>query len=133
MQSRFDIIHSTMRNPQIVLTITAVLVLIGVYGLFMMPRQEFPEFTIRQGVIVGVYPGASSQMVEEQLTTKVENYLFGYKEVNKKKTYSISRENVMYIFVELSDDVHNADQFWSKLKHGLNELKSELPPDVTAL
>lgn len=133
MQSRFDIIRSTMRNPQIVLTITAVLILFGVYALFMMPRQEFPEFTIRQGIIVGIYPGASSQQVEEQLTTKIENYLFGFKEVDKKKTYSISRENVMYVFVELNGNVHNADQFWSKFKHGLNELKATLPEDITAL
>lgn len=115
------------------LVLTGILVLIGVYSLIVMPRQEFPEFVVRQGLVVGVFPGASSQQVEEQLTTKVENYLFGFKEVNKKKTYSISRENMMYIFVELNDEVSNADQFWSKLRHGLNELKAELPSGVSAL
>ena len=39
----------------------------------------------------------------------------------------------MYIFVELNDNVKNADQFWSKLKHGLSEMKATLPTGVLAL
>jgi multidrug efflux pump subunit AcrB/outer membrane protein TolC len=106
---------------------------IGIVALKKMPRNEFPQFTIRQGVIVGVYPGATSAEVEAQLTTVVENYIFGYSEVKKAKTYSQSKEGMMYIFVELNDNVKNADQFWSKLKHGLSELKSTLPSGVMAL
>ena len=75
----------------------------------------------------------TSEEVEAQLTTTVENYIFGYSEVKKAKTYSQSKEGMMYIFVELNDDVKNADQFWSKLKHGLSELKSTLPTGVLAL
>ncbi len=107
--------------------------IIGVVALMKMPRNEFPQFTIRQGVVVGVYPGATSAEVEEQLTRVVENYIFGYKEIKKAKTYSQSKEGIMYIFVELNDDVTNADEFWSKFKHGLSELKPTLPSGVLAL
>lgn len=122
-----------MRNRYIVLLITVVLMIIGVVALVKMPRNEYPQFTIRQGVIVGVYPGATSEDVEAQLTRVVENYIFGYQEVDKAKTYSYSKEGVMYIFVELNGKVKNADQFWSKMKHGLNELKMTLPTGVIAL
>jgi len=98
-----------------------------------MPRQEFPDFTIRQGLIIGVYPGASSNQVEEHLTSEVEKFLFEFKEINRKKTYSVSKEGMMIIFVEMSDDVKNADQFWAKIRHGLNELKQTLPSGVIAL
>jgi multidrug efflux pump len=130
---KIDIIAAAMRNHNIVLIITAIMMIIGVVALVKMPRNEYPQFTIRQGVIVGVYPGATSAEVEEQLTSIVENYIFGYQEVNKAKTYSYSKEGVMYIFVELTDQVDNADQFWSKLKLGLNELKMTLPVGVIAL
>ena len=126
-------IESAMRNHNIVILITALFMVIGVVALKKMPRNEFPEFTIRQGVIVGVYPGASSAEVEAQLTTVVENYIFGYSEVKKAKTCSQSKEGMMYIFVELNDNVKNADQFWSKLKHGLSEMKVTLPSGVLAL
>jgi len=132
-RKKFNLIEKAMRNNNIVVIIAAAVIIVGIIALFKMPRNEFPVFTIRQGVIVGVYPGATSAEVEKQLTTVVENYLFGYQEVKKAKTYSYSREGIMYIFVELNDDVKNADQFWSKLKHGLVELKMTLPPGVAAL
>ena len=122
-----------MRNRNIIVLVTAVLMVFGIVALNKMPRNEFPQFTIRQGVIVGVYPGATSAEVEAQLTKVVENYIFGYQEVRKEKTTSLSREGMMYIFVELNDNVKNADQFWSKLKHGLDELKMTLPTGVLAL
>lgn len=123
-----------MKYRNIVFALAALLLVIGIWALKEMPRNEFPEFTIRQGVVVGIYPGATSTEVEEQLTREVENYIFGYKEVKKAKTYSLSRDGVMYIFVELNDDVKDADRFWSKLRHGLNELKSStLPSGVLAL
>ncbi len=133
MKSIQHLTQRAMRHRQIVLLITGVLILFGVYALAVMPRQEFPEFTIRQGIIVGVFPGAQSQKVEDQLTTKVENYLFGFNEVDKSKTYSISEEGRMYIFVELCADVKNPDLFWAKLRHGLNDLKLSLPQEVLAL
>ncbi len=130
---KIDFIAACMRNHTIVILVVLVLMIIGIYALINMPRNEYPQFTIRQGVIVGVYPGATSAEVEEQLTRVVENYIFSYQEVNKEKTYSLSKEGIMYIFVELTDQVTNADQFWSKIRHGLNELKMSLPPGVLAL
>ena len=132
-KNRISVIEKAMRNNNIVVIIVAAIIIVGIVALIKMPRNEFPTFTIRQGVIVGVYPGASSAEVEKQLTTVVENYIFGYQEVKKSKTYSYSREGIMYIFVELNDNVKNADQFWSKLKHGLTELKMTLPSGILAL
>jgi len=132
-QKKIGFIAWAMRNHNITNLLVVLFVIFGVVALLKMPRNEFPQFTIRQGVVVGVYPGATSSEVEEQLTKQVENYLFGFKEVKKKDTYSESKDGMMYIYVELNDDVKNADEFWSKLKHGLNEFKSSLPPGVAAL
>ncbi len=133
MKKNNNIIEGALQNKQISLLIAGILMIFGIVALFVMPRQEFPEFTIRQGLVIGVYPGASSKQVEEQLAKKVENYLFSYKEIKKEKTYSISKDGMLIVMVELNDNVHNSDQFWSKLKHGLAEFKSTLPPEVLAL
>jgi len=130
---KINLIEAAMKHYQVVVSIVVVMMVLGIIGLENMPRREFPEFTIRQGVIVGVFPGATSLEVEEQLTTVVENYIFGYEEVNKLKTYSHSKEGQMIIYVELNDNVRNADKFWSKLRHGLSELQMQLPSGVLAL
>jgi multidrug efflux pump len=133
MKTKYGIVEAAMRHWQIVLLIILLLITFGIYALYQMPRQEFPVVTIRQGLVIGLYPGATASQVEEQLTSKVEKYLFGFKEVKKKKTWSVSKEGLMIIFVELTDDVKNADEFWSKLNHGLSLQRAQLPSGVLAL
>ena len=133
MTRKINIIEAAMKYRQIILAFVLIMMILGIVGLINMPRREYPEFTIRQGVIVGIFPGATSEEVEEQLTSEVENYIFGYEEVKKAKTHSVSKEGMMIVYVELNDNVRNADQFWSKLRHGLDELKMQLPTGVIAL
>lgn len=133
MKKKMGIVESAMRYRQIVIMFVLMMAIIGIYALIVMPRQEFPSFTIRQGLVIGAYPGASSGEVEEQLTSKVESYLFSFKEIEKKDTWSISKDGLMIVFVELNDDVKNSDEFWAKLNHGLNNLKAQLPSGVLAL
>lgn len=128
-----DIVELAMRYRQIVILLVSLLVIFGIYALVSMPKNEFPEFTIRQGLVIGVYPGATSAEVEEQLTKPLEKFIFTYKEVKKKKTYSTSKDGMVIVHVELNDNVKNKDEFWSKFKHGVEGFKSELPSGVLAL
>lgn len=129
----FDPVASAMHNRSIMLLIVAVFVLFGVYSLVNMPKNEFPSFTIRQGVVVGVYPGATSEEVEQQLTKPLERFLWSFKEIKKSKTYSETKDGMCYVFVELNDNVENKDEFWSKFKLRLQQFKSSLPSGVLAL
>lgn len=129
-------VEKGMRQWRIVISFVVILVGLGVYSFFTMQRQEFADFTIRQGLVVGVMPGATSEEVEEQLTRPVEDYLFSFNEVNKQKTHSISKEGQVVVFVELNGTINGPDApaFWAKLRHGLNELRSQqLPAGVLAL
>src|SRR5512138_1793655 len=136
MKLKGGIIERAMIEWRIVVTLIAVLVVIGMRALVTMPRQEFPEFTIRQGLVIGVMPGASSAEIEQRLAKPVEEYLFTYGEVNKAKTYSESTPGQLVVHVELREEITGADApaFWVKVRHGLNELKAQkLPPNVVAL
>ncbi|WP_074587585.1 efflux RND transporter permease subunit [Pedobacter antarcticus] len=136
MKQKKNLIEWAMDHKAVPLSIAFVLVVFGFYALFNMPRNEFPEFTVRQGLVIGVYPGASSKQVEEQLTTKVEEYLFGFNEVDKTKTYSYSKDGMMYIFVEISSRVKDSDtkSFWNKLKNGVLILQAtSLPKEVKGI
>src|SRR5208337_36029 len=85
----------------------------------------------RTGIVAALYPGATSEQVEKQVTKTLEKHIFKFPEVRKEKTYSTSRPGVAIINVELEDNVKNADVFWAKLRHELNVVKStELPNGV---
>ena len=128
-----SIVEWAMHYRSIVIFITCVLVGFGIYSLVKMNKNEFPDFTIHQGVVVVAYPGASSSQIEEQVTKPLENYIFTYKEVKKAKTKSFSRNGVSIIEVELNDDVNKSDKenFWSRFKLGLQQFKkTSLPSGV---
>ncbi|GAB3787104.1 efflux RND transporter permease subunit [Spirosoma horti] len=124
-------IKSSLRYPQVTLSVVFLAVAVGIYSLLTMPRREDPKITIRTGLVVAFFPGANSAQVEDQVTRKIEQYLFGYAEVRKEKTYSTTRDGAVVINVELEENVKNPDIFWSKLRHDLNQAKVlDLPQGV---
>ena len=128
-----NFVEWAMHYRQIVILVVTCLVAFGVYSLSEMRKNEFPDFTVRQGIVVAVAPGNTAQEMVEQVTKPLEEYIFTYKEVKKEKTFSKSRDGITYIQVELNDELTNKDEFWSKFKHGVSQFKSQLPSNVLAL
>ncbi len=122
-----------MHYRQIVILLVCCLVAFGIYSLPNMKKNEFPDFTVREGIVVAVAPGMTSQQMEEQVAKRLEDYIFTYKEVRKDKTYSMSRDGIVYVRVVLNDDLENKDEFWSKFKHGVSQFKGNLPRNVAAV
>ena len=122
-----------LRNYKITALLVGLLTIFGLYGMYMMPKDEFPPFVIRQGVVIAVAPGNTSEEVEAEIARPLERFLFTYKEVNRSKTTTTSMNGLCMVMVTLNDDVMNKDEVWSKIKHGLNSFKASLPSSVLAL
>ncbi|MBQ7772918.1 MAG: efflux RND transporter permease subunit [Bacteroidales bacterium] len=122
-----------MHNYRLTFLLVAAVFLLGIFGLDKMPKAEFPDFTIRQGVVVAVYPGATAEEIEMQVARPLERYLFTFEEVKRKKTTSTSSNGLCTIMVELHDEVDDMDEVWSKIRHGLNSYKSQLPQGVITI
>ncbi len=124
-------VRSSLRHPQVTIVLTAILFAVGVHALITMPRREDPKIVIRAGLVIAVYPGATPQQVEKQVTKKIEERIFRFEEVRKSKTYSTSRNSLSVVNIELEDWVKDTDKFWAKLRHDMNELRArELPQGV---
>ena len=119
-----------LEHYPISLLIIGILFVLGIMGMYEMPKDEFPQVTIRQGVVVAVYPGATSEEVEQQVARPLERYLFTFGEVNRIKTTTTSQNGMCIVMVELNDDVNNKEEVWSKIKHGINTFKHSLPQGV---
>lgn len=133
MRKKIGIIEGAMHHYKLTLLLVCILTIIGIVSLIIMPKQEFPDIVVRQGLVVGIFPGATSEEVDEQLTKPLEEFLFTFKEVKRKFTYSKSRDGIVYIMVMLEDKVTNKDEVWSKIKHGFTLLKPSLPSGVLAV
>jgi multidrug efflux pump subunit AcrB/outer membrane protein TolC len=124
-------VRASLRYPQVTLVISAMLFLAGLYSLLTMPRREDPKITIRVGIVSAIFPGATAEEVEDQVTRKIEERLFRFAEVRRDKTFSTTRNGVVVVNVELNKEVNDADEFWAKLRLDMAELKATgLPAGV---
>ena len=124
-------VRAALRYPQVTLVLSGMLFVGGLYTLFTMPRREDPKITIRTGIVAAVYPGATVGEVEDQVTRKIEERLFRFEEVRREKTFSTSRNGMVIINVELNKSVKDPDEFWSKLRLDMAQLKATgLPAGV---
>jgi multidrug efflux pump subunit AcrB len=57
-------IKSSLRYPTVTVILTVLMVLVGLHAFLDMPRTEDPQITIRTGLVVALYPGATSEQVE---------------------------------------------------------------------
>jgi len=133
MEKKMNWLKWPLEHYSITLLIVVILFVLGIFGMYVMPKDEFPAFTIRQGVVVAVYPGATTEEVEEQVARPLERYLFTYGEVNRTKTTATAQNGMCIVMVRLNDDVNNKDEVWSKIKHGLALFKQSLPGGVLAV
>jgi len=133
MKEKMSWVSWPLTHYPISLLIIGLLFLLGIFGMVQMPKDEFPEITIRQGIVAAVYPGATSEEVEEQVARPLERYLYTFNEVNRVKTTSTSQNGMCIVMVRLNDEVNNKDEVWSKIKHGLNTFKTSLPSGVLAV
>ena len=123
-----------MRTYRITFLVVGILFVLGIIGYDKMPKAEFPDIIIRQGIVSVIYPGATAEEVEMQVARPLERHLFTYSEVNRSKTITTSSNGSCVCMVELNDNVNNKDEVWSKIKHGLNAFRTQsLPKGVVAL
>ncbi|MBQ6750558.1 MAG: efflux RND transporter permease subunit [Bacteroidaceae bacterium] len=133
MKNKMEWLKWPLEHYSISLLVIGILFVMGIFGMYDMPKDEFPHATIRQGVVIAVYPGATSEEVEQQVARPLERYLFTFGEVNRVKTTTTSQNGMCIVMVKLNDDVNNKDEVWSKIKHGLNGFKAQLPSGVLAI
>ena len=66
------IIRTAIKYKKITLMVLAILLLMGMYSYYIMPRQEFPEINAPVALVTVQYSGASPEDIESLVTSKVE-------------------------------------------------------------
>lgn len=67
-----NFVEWAMHYRQIIILLTCCLMAFGIYSLPQMRKNEFPDFTIRQGMVVAVAPGNSAREMAEQVAKPLE-------------------------------------------------------------
>ncbi|WNO07530.1 efflux RND transporter permease subunit [Teredinibacter sp. KSP-S5-2] len=125
-----DIARYFITNKTTSWLVTAILLLGGAIAFFGLGRLEDPQFTIKQAMVVTLYPGASPMQVEEEVTYPIENAIQQLPYVDNVKSYSTA--GLSQVMVEMHSHYRKNDlqQIWDELRRKINDLTPNLPPGV---
>lgn len=118
-----------LRRGLLVNLIAISVVILGVSTLSSIQKEGFPSVSQNQAVITTIYPGASAQDVEANVTIPLEEAIA---EVSGVQEYSsVSRENMSTITVNVDDNASakEFERIYNDLSQAMDQV-TDLPDDV---
>ncbi|MBT9569400.1 MAG: efflux RND transporter permease subunit [Thiobacillus sp.] len=88
----------SIRRPVLAMVMSLLIILIGLIAFDRLPVREYPNIDAPVVSVRTVYPGASAEVMESQITKPLEDSLSGIEGIRTIK--SVSREEVSQITVE---------------------------------
>lgn len=88
----------SIRRPVLATVMSLLIILVGLIAFDRLPVREYPNIDAPVVSVRTVYPGASAEVMESQITKQLEDSLSGIEGIRTIK--SVSREEVSQITVE---------------------------------
>ena len=108
--------------------ILLLVVIAGVAAFFALGQLEDPEFTVKTGVVVTPYPGASPQEVELEVTDRIEQRVQEMKQVKWIKSRSKAGQSMIKVEMLPKYTGERLQQVWDELRRKVREVEGSLPP-----
>ncbi len=120
----------SINRNRVVLSILAVVMVMGMLFYASLSRDSMPPYTIRVASIVSSFPGASPERVEELVSDKIEKVAQELPELKVVK--STSRTGLSVVQVELKMEVkpEELQPVWDRLRRKLSTIQG-LPSNVS--
>ncbi|MCF7915814.1 MAG: efflux RND transporter permease subunit, partial [Spirochaetaceae bacterium] len=97
----------SVRNPVLINILMVTLLVLGVFSVARLPKEQFSEVPFYWANIVVPYPGVSAEDVEETVTIPIENQ---YRDIEKlKKIQSVTSEGLSLVRIEFDDGISNRE------------------------
>ncbi|MDO8348161.1 MAG: efflux RND transporter permease subunit [Rugosibacter sp.] len=127
---RINLSEWSLRHPSLIVYLMVVLMLGGVLSYFKLGRAEDPDFTFKVMVVRTLWPGATAQEVERELTERIEKKLQETPWLDVVR--SNSRPGESLIFVQLKDFAPKPEvpAAWYQVRKKLDDIRHTLPPGV---
>jgi len=116
-----------IKRPVLATVMSLAVILIGAIAFLRLPVREYPNIDAPIVSVRTVYPGASAEIMESQVTQPLEDSLAGIEGVRTIK--SVSREEVSQITVEflLERDV---DAAANDVRDRVSRVRGQLPDET---
>ena len=121
------IIDWSLTNRFLVLLMTGVLLVGGIFAVKNTPLDAIPDLSDVQVIIKTTYPGQSPRVVEDQVTYPLTTAMLSVPGAVTVRGYSFFNDSYVYVIFEDGTDIYWAR---SRVLEYLSQVASRLPPEA---
>lgn len=108
-----------------------VLVLLGgMVAYFQLGQREDPAFTFRVMVVKTLYPGATAQETEQQVTDRLEKKIQELPNLDFIRSYSKPGESVIFVSPREDTPAKEIPDLWYQVRKKVGDIRMSLPPGI---
>ena len=120
-----NLIGWSIRNRVLIVILSVILVIAGIYVLRETPVDAIPDLSDVQVIIKTSYPGQAPQVVEDQVTYPLTTAMLSVPYAVTVRGYSFFGDSYVYVIFEEGTDLYWAR---SRVLEYLSQVSSRLPP-----
>ncbi len=122
-----SIIDWSLNNRFLVLLLTAILIVWGLFSVKNIPLDAIPDLSDVQVIIKTTYPGQAPRVVEDQITYPLTTAMLSVPGAVTVRGYSFFNDS--YVYVIFKD---GTDPYWarSRVLEYLSQVATRLPPEA---
>ena len=130
MRGDFNLSAAALKYRQLTLFFLLAIAIGGVAAFFRLGQREDPDFAFRAMVIRTLWPGATAEQVDRQVTDRIEKKL--QETPYFKWTRSYSKPGESLIILELLDTAAAKDVpgIWYQVRKKVGDIRATLPPEA---
>ncbi|APV50585.1 multidrug transporter AcrB [Betaproteobacteria bacterium GR16-43] len=130
MSKRFNISEWALEHQVLVLFFMIVLAVAGIGSYIRLGQAEDPDFTFKLMVVRTMWPGASADEVERQLTDRIERKLQETPRLDFLRSYSKPGESTIFVFVKDNSRPDEIKDTWYQVRKKVGDIRATLPQGV---
>ena len=130
MSGSFNLSEWALRHRSLVLYAMVVTAILGVLGFSNLGESEDPPFTFKVMVIQTLWPGASAQQVEREVTDRIERKLQETPNVDFLQSYSKPGESMIFFNIKDSAPSGAVPPTWYQVRKRVGDMAGDLPQGV---
>ncbi|MGV9771358.1 efflux RND transporter permease subunit [Streptosporangium sp. NPDC003464] len=117
----------SLANRSLVIMIAVVLSAFGAFAIPSLKQQLLPSLSFPGAFVVAAYPGASPEIVEEQVTEPIENSFQGVEGVTEVTSTSAEGVSQVQVAFEYGTDI---DAAVGEMQQAVSRIGAQLPDGV---
>lgn len=127
---RLNLSTWALEHRNLVLYIMVALAIIGTMAYQRLGQSEDPPFTFKIMVVRTLWPGASANDVEQQVTNRIEQTLQQAPNVDYLRSYSKPGESLIFFFAKDSTPPAQVPETFYQVRKKIGDIRHTLPLGV---